>query len=130
MGYTKILEKEEWNRVVTEDLDVANKRKPVFILASRFKVHSLRINNFDTLDERKIAWVIEGNSDKERVIVFFKINLAYNMVETVTMKRSLSFDQELAYLLKMSLLVRLRNSERFYFPAKILKDERGSNSTI
>jgi hypothetical protein len=122
MGYTKILEKDEWNRVVTEDLDVANKRKPLFILATRFKVYSLRINNFAILDERKIAYVIEGDSQKERAIVFLKINLAYNMVDSVTMKRSLSFDKELAYLLKMALLVRIRNMDIYYFPAKILNE--------
>jgi hypothetical protein len=109
MGYTKIIEKEEWENIVTEDIDVANKRVPLLVIG-RFKCYSLRITYPDYYDTRKIAFVIEGNiKRKERALLFLKINLAYNSVESANLKRNIEFDGELAYYLKMALLVRLRN---------------------
>lgn len=121
-NFTKIAHKNEpWRDVVMQDIDKVPDN-PLFVLAGRFKVYRLKIYHQEN-SEKKIMFLIEGDKIlKERCFINLEIDLQYNMVVNVKLKRALLFDGETCYLLKMALLVRLRGNNTYYFPAKILKD--------
>ena len=111
---------EKWRDIVMQNIDEVPE-EPLFVLAERFKVFTLKIYNQDR-DENKIVFLIEGNKTlKERCIITLEIAQQINMVKSVKLKRALLFDGEICGLLKMALLVRLREMNMFYFPSRILK---------
>jgi len=126
MSYTKIAHKNEpWNDSIIKDIDKS--QKPLFVLVDRFNVYKLKVLNQREFGKRKDIFLIQGLKQKnERCIVTLEIDQSYNMVVSVKMRFARTFDCEMSNLLKMALLVRLKNADTYYFSARILPDLKPS----
>ena len=125
MNFTKIAYKNEpWRDIVIQDIGKMPEN-PIFVLAGRFKVFRLKVFSQNDFGKENVMFLIEGEKVlDEKCIITLEIEQCYNMVVNVKLKRSLPFDGELCCLLKMALLVRLRNLNAYYFSARILKEQK------
>lgn len=113
MNYSKIVSQgKTWQNIITEELDTDNKT-PIYVLAGRFRTYSLRVLSQNHTCDRMIAYIIEGNKSEGRCLVFFTCNLSINMLEHFSIKKTMGFDKELAWLLTYSLLMRFQNEAKF-----------------
>ena len=121
MNFTKIKHHgKPWLDIVT-DIDKVS-ATPLFVLAERFKVYKLIIRNPVEL-RKKVMFLLEGDKEKnEKAIIIFDINQTYNMVEKITLQRSLKWDGEICLLLKKAMLIELINSKSYIFSSAILNE--------
>lgn len=121
MNFTKINHPNKPWLNITTDFDKVSSA-PLFVLAGRYKTYKLIIRHPDSSNTKAI-FLIEGDKQKnEKAIIIFEINSAYNMVEKVTLQRSIKWDGELCFLLKKALIVRFIDLETYYFSSKVLNE--------
>ena len=130
MKYSKIILDPKFKYpIITEDIESASDKHPLYIIADKYRVFRLRIIESDFYNEKLIGFIIFGDKSlSEKIIVFLTLSAKDNLIIRARMQKRVSMeDREKAVLLLMALLVKLRDNGGYRFTSNILPSRSKTN---